>query len=146
MQAKARSATAGRAKSGQRISLAIAFAILLCGAGAAQAGIDTGSCAGKRAWQRKLVEETIRSWFEGAPRAENLIDLVQAEQGIAACQDPERRLHTTRLPPGLKLPQLGAILLANELEWRGLIPPPEEALAGKAFRIAVPKPADSAGR
>ena len=124
---------------------AMALAVLLFAATGAQAGIDTGSCAGKRAWQRKLVEDTIRSWFEGAPRPENLIDLVQAEQGIVACLDPERpRLHTPRLPPGLKLPQLGALLLAHELEWRGLVPPPEEALAGKSFRIAVPKPDSSA--
>ncbi len=134
----------------QRISLALALAGLLSGATLAHAGvgIDTGSCAGKRAWQRRLVEDTIRSWFEGTPRPENLIDLVQAEQGIVACLDADRpTLHTPRLPPGLKLPQLGALLLANELEWRGLVPPPEEALAGKVFRIAVPKPpADSQGR
>lgn len=124
-----------------------ALAALLLGASAAHAGIDTGSCAGKRTWQRRLVEDTIRSWFEGAPRPDNLIDLVQAEQGIAACLDADApTLHTPRLPPGLKLPQLGALLLANELEWRGLVPPPEEALAGKSFRIAVPKPADSATR
>jgi hypothetical protein len=133
-----------------RISLALSLATLLVGATAANAGvgIDTGSCAGKQAWQRKLVEDTIRSWFEGAPRPENLIDLVQAEQGIAACLDADRpTLHTPRLPPGLTLPQLGALLLANELEWRGLVPPPEEALAGKVFRIAIPKPpADRAGR
>jgi hypothetical protein len=130
-----------------RPSTAIALAVLLLGASSAHAGIDTGSCGGKRSWQSQLVEDTIRSWLEGTPRPDNLILLVQAEQGIVACLDPERpRLHTPRLPPGLKLPQLGALLLAHELEWRGLVPPPEEALAGKSFRITLPRPADSSAR
>jgi len=126
-----------------RMTLAIALASLALGA-SAHAGVDTSSCGGKRAWQRRIVSDAIRSWFERAPQPENLIELVQAEQGIAACTPQERPLlHTSRLPSGLKLPQLGAVLLANELEWRGLVPPPEEALAGKVFRVAAPKPAPS---
>jgi hypothetical protein len=122
-----------------RAWIRIALATALLGASTARAGTDTSSCAGKRTWQSALVADTIRSWLEGTPRPENLLALVQAEQGIAACEQQQRpTLHTAQLPPGLKIPQLGAILLANELEWRGLVPPPEEALAGKTFRVAAP--------
>ncbi len=44
-------------------------------------------------------------------------------------------LHTTTLPRGLEMDSLGALLLANELEWSGLIPPPGEGLAGGIFRV-----------
>jgi len=33
------------------------------------------------------------------------------------------------------LDQLGAALLANELEWRGVMPRPEHGLAGEFFRV-----------
>jgi len=98
---------------------------------------ETASCEGKRTWQRSIVEGVIRSWFDQSTHSEGLLELIQAEQGIAACRQGDLiRLHTTRLPINLVPSQLGAVLLANELEWRGLVPSPEEALAGKFFRVA----------
>jgi hypothetical protein len=111
-----------------------AAAVLLAPAHAAAR--DTATCEGKRTWQRDIVEQTVRDWFEKKPDPARLIELIQAEQGIAACRDGRPvRLHTLQLRRNLRPSQLGAVLLANELEWRGLVPPPEEALAGKLFRV-----------
>ena len=103
---------------------------------------DTVSCDGKRGWQREVVDQAVRGWFEGQPDPEQLVELVQAEHGIVACSPgagSTQRLHTTTLPANLELGQLGAVLLANELEWRGLIPRPEVGLAGEFFRIRTPQ-------
>ncbi len=107
-------------------------------AGASTVRADTVSCNGKRGWQRDVVMDSIHRWFSRAPRKDSLIDLVQAEHGIVACSSNPSlplRLHTTTLPHGLEIDRFGALLLANELEWSGLIPPPEEALAGEFFRV-----------
>jgi hypothetical protein len=112
----------------------LALCVALPGAALAR---DTATCDGKRSWQRAIVREAVHDWFRGQPDPDGLIDLVQAEHGIAACArgGVPRRLHTTSLPRGLAVDQLGAVLLANELEWSGLMPPPERALAGKFFRV-----------
>jgi len=120
------------------------YLLLAQGAAPAVAG-ETASCEGKRTWQRSVVEKAIQEWFSQTTRNEDLLELIQAEQGIAACRQGDLiRLHTTRLPINLVPQQLGAVLLANELEWRGLVAAPEEALAGKFFRVArvrTPEPA-----
>lgn len=99
--------------------------------------IDTVSCEGKRSWQRQIVRASVHDWFRGLPDPNGLVELVQAEHGIVACAGgaSPQRLHTTTLQPGLDLDQFGAVLLANELAWSGLLPPPEEGLAGEFFRI-----------
>lgn len=100
--------------------------------------VDTVSCDGKRSWQRDIVKEAVREWVAGHPDADALVELVQAEHGIVACNTAGRpqHLHTTTLPRSLSLDQFGAVLLANELEWRGLMPAPEVGLAGRFFRVA----------
>jgi hypothetical protein len=106
--------------------------------GASMAHADTVSCNGKRSWQRDIVLDSVHRWFSRTPRRDSLIELVQAEHGIVACSsNPSlpQRLHTTLLPHGLELDRFGALLLANELEWSGLIPPPEDGLAGEFFRV-----------
>ena len=112
-------------------------ALLLCGASVASAR-DTVSCEGKWSWQRDVVRAAVRGWFTNQPRTEDLLELIQAEQGIVACSSsPARsvRLHTTTLPRGLDPGQLGAVLLANELEWSGLVPRPESGLAEEWFPV-----------
>ncbi len=99
---------------------------------------DTVSCDGKRSWQRQIVRDSVWGWFQGEPNPDDLISLIQAEHGIAACASlggRASRLHTPTMPRGLELDQLGAMLLANELEWSGLVPRPEEGLAGEFFRV-----------
>lgn len=99
---------------------------------------DTVSCNGKRGWQRSIVLESVHGWFTQEARANALLELVQAEHGIVACSSSPSlasRLHTTTLPRGLEMDRLGALLLANELEWSGLVPPPGEGLAGEIFRV-----------
>ena len=116
-------------------TLMIATALLWLHAEMAQA--DTASCDGKRGWQRQIVRDSVERWFRAEPSAEDLILLIQAEHGIAACASRggrAPRLHTPTLHRGLGMDQLGAVLLANELEWRGLLPRPEEGLAGEYFR------------
>jgi len=113
-------------------------ALVTCAALPALAA-DTATCEGKRSWQRNIVEEAIRHWLDQTENPENLLELMQAEQGIAACGEGDLiRLHMTRLPINLVPSQFGAVLLANELEWRGLVPAPEAELAGKFFRVATP--------
>jgi hypothetical protein len=104
----------------------------------ATAHADTASCGGKRAWQRDLVEEAVHDWFHSEARPESLLHLIQAEHGIAACgsRAMPARLHTATLPHGIELDRLGAALLANELEWRGVMPRPESGLAGEYFRVS----------
>jgi hypothetical protein len=122
-----------------RIALTLAGLILAAPAFGAAAHYAT--CDGKRSYQRDVVREIVHDWFNGATRGEGLLELVQAEQGIAACRaGGERavRLHSTTLPRGLAPDQLGGILLANELEWSGFLPEPHEGLAGEFFSVAVP--------
>ncbi len=122
-------------------------ALILFGASVASAR-DTVSCEGKRSWQRDVVRQAVHGWFANQPRTEDLLELIQAEQGIVACSSsPARsvRLHTTTLPRGLDPGQLGAVLLANELEWSGLVPRPESGLAGEWFSVrALPDRAAAA--
>jgi len=116
----------------------LATALVIASVFTSSAHAETASCASKRGWQRQLVEEAVRDWFRGTPDAETLIQLIQAEHGIAACAGRgarPRALHTPTLARGLELDQLGAALLANELEWRGLVPRPEAGLAGEYFRV-----------
>ena len=117
-------------------------------ASSAFASTDTTSCQGKRSWQRQIVQDAVGRWFDNQPDPDDLISLVQAEQGIVACSagsGPGPRLHTTRLPTGLGLDQFGAVLLANELEWRRIIPRPEAGLAGEYFRVRPNKASDEVG-
>jgi hypothetical protein len=103
--------------------------------------LDTATCEGKRRWQRSIVQNAVHRWFSSDARPDDLIELIQAEHGIVACAAGTAaplRLHTTTLSPGLELDQLGALLLANELEWSGLIPRPEEGLAGMFFQVVQP--------
>ena len=103
--------------------------------------LDTATCEGKRRWQRSIVQNAVHRWFSSDARPDDLIELIQAEHGIVACASGAAaplRLHTTTLSPGLELDQLGALLLANELEWSGLIPRPEVGLAGMFFQVAQP--------
>ncbi len=117
------------------VVLAMAALLTLSASGASA---DTVSCNGKRGWQRAIVLESVHGWFAQELRANALLELVQAEHGIVACSSRSSlppRLHTTTLPHGLEVDRLGALLLANELEWSGLIPPPGEGLAGEIFRV-----------
>ncbi len=119
-----------------RLALLAITALLTLWTSAASA--DTVSCNGKRGWQRSIVLEAVHGWFTQEARANALLELVQAEHGIVACSSNPSlppRLHTTTLPRGLGMDSLGALLLANELEWSGLIPPPGEGLAGEVFRV-----------
>ena len=84
------------------------------------------------------MEATIDRWFAEEARAEDLLDLLQSEQGIAACALGQRdlpNLHTPTLPRDLALDELGAILLANELTWGRLLPPSEDGVSGRTFRV-----------
>lgn len=122
------------------VAAAILGVACMAGWAGASRAADTASCEGKRSWQRSIVESAIRAWLDQATRPADLLELIQAEQGIAACGPGQGiRLHVTRLPINLVPSQLGAVLLANELEWRGLVPPPEDALRGKFFRVAAPR-------
>lgn len=124
------------------VPLLVAAAVPL----AAAAG-DTATCEGKRGWQREVVRDSVHRWFAGDPRPDDLLELIQAEQGVVACRTTDGRplrLHTTALTRGLQVDQLGAVLLANELEWSGLVEPPEEALAGKWFEVVGREPEGSA--
>jgi hypothetical protein len=97
-------------------------------------------CTSKRGYQREAVREIVHAWFDGVARPESLIDLIQAEQGVASCSGAGARaprLHATRLPRGLAPDQLGGVLLANELEWSGLLPEPQQGLAGEFFRLST---------
>ncbi len=126
-------------------ALAVTGALAL---GPAVAHADSVSCNGKRAWQRQVVLDSVHRWFARAPRRDALIELVQAEHGIVACSSSPSlplRLHTTMLPHGLELDRFGALLLANELEWSGLIPPPEQGLAGELFRVRSKPTVDEPG-
>ena len=119
-----------------RLALLAIIGLLTLWTSAASA--DTVSCNGKRGWQRSIVLESVHGWFTRDARPNALLDLVQAEHGIVACSSSSSlppRLHTTTLPRGLEMGSLGAVLLANELEWGGLIPPPGEGLAGEIFRV-----------
>lgn len=114
--------------------------LMLCALGLAlpAAAADSVSCSGKRGWQRTIVQDAIFDWFAGRPDPDRLVDLVQAEHGIVACSARSgnpRRLHTVTLSRGMAANQLGAVLLSNELEWSGLVPVPEEGLAGRSFRV-----------
>ena len=103
--------------------------------------MDTATCEGKRRWQRSIVQNAVHRWFSSDARPDDLIELIQAEHGIVACAAGTAaplRLHTTTLNPGFELDQLGALLLANELEWSGLIPRPEVGLAGMFFQVVQP--------
>ena len=105
--------------------------------------VNTASCDSKRGWQRSIVRGAVHDWFRGHPDSGALVELIQAEHGIVACslgQGRPQRLHTVTLPRGLELDQLGAVLLANELEWSGLIPEPERGLAGGFFRVQLHHP------
>ena len=105
---------------------------------ASTATADTVSCNSKHGWQRAIVVESVHDWFTQEPPANALLELVQAEHGIVACSSSPSlpaRLHTTTLPHGLERDRLGALLLANELEWSGLIPAPGKGLAGEVFRV-----------
>lgn len=109
----------------------------------ASAHADTASCGGKRGWQRDLVEQAVHDWFRSEAKPESLLHLIQAEHGIAACGGrgaAPARLHTATLPRGIELDRLGAALLANELEWSGVMPRPESGLAGELFRVREPEP------
>lgn len=111
---------------------------------------DTISCESKHAWQREIVRDAVHGWLLGEAQPDALLALIQAEQGIVACRpEPRRimRLHTLRLDRGLEVDQLGAVLLANELEWSGLVPAPADGLAGEWFRVRVrPSPLEETGR
>ena len=113
---------------------------------ATSAAVDTVSCSGKRGWQRDIVRQAVVAWFHGVPDPDHLVQLVQAEHGIVACSGgaQPRSLHTPTLQRGLDMTQLGAVLLANELEWRGLMPRPEEGLVGEFFRVERRTPTDDA--
>ncbi len=120
-------------------TLTLVLALSLLGPAIAQA-YDTATCDGKRGWQRGVVRSAIWRWFDRDVQPSDLVELVQAEHGIVACSARSglpSRLHTPELPRGLELDQLGAILLANELEWAGLIRYPEEGLAGEFFRVRL---------
>ena len=121
----------------------LALVITLTSVPTAATATDTASCEGKRSWQRRIVQTAVHGWFKGEPRPTHLLDLLQAEQGIIACSSGHHRplrLHTATLPRGLAVDQLGAVLLANELEWSGLIQRPEEGLAGEWFTVQFPAP------
>jgi hypothetical protein len=104
----------------------------------AASGWDTTTCDGKHSWQRRVVRTSVHHWFANEAHPDDLLELVQAEQGIVACRARHgrlSRLHTATLPRGLAPDQLGALLLANELEWARLVPPPAEGLAGEWFQV-----------
>ena len=119
------------------ITVITGICLLAMAAVPAQA-VDSASCQNKRSWQRSIVRAAIADWVRGTPDPDRLVELVQAEHGIVACAAGSGQpgaLHTVTLPRGLSLDQLGAVLLANELEWRGLVAPPAAGLQGEVFRI-----------
>ncbi len=114
----------------------LGLALLLASPAAARP-VDTASCDGKRGWQQQIVRDAVRHWLDGHVDPEDLISLVQAEHGLVACSPGRapRGLHTPTLNGSLRPGQLGGLLLANELQWRGLVPAPETGLAGVSFRV-----------
>ena len=125
----------------RRMILAAAL-VILASAPIATSGATTGTCEDKRAWQRRIVERAVARWFEHDARPMDLLELIQAEQGIAACSNGSHRplrLHTSTLPADLEMEQFAAYVLANELEWSGLVPEPERGLAGEWFEVK-PRP------
>ena len=110
---------------------------------------STARCQDKRAWQQRIVERIVQRWLDGQPRALDLADLIQAEQGRVACSAGSEfptRLHTPQLPRYLELDQLGSVLLAHELEWRFLLPPPEAGLIGVSFKVRSRAPTSEDAR
>jgi hypothetical protein len=118
------------------------IAIALLGASVAfptaACAVDSSSCEGKRAYHGKVVQRIVHQWFDERQDPEELLHLIQSEQGLAACVargGAAPRLHTTRLAPGFEVWELAGTVLANELEWAGLLPPPYEGLAGQYFNV-----------
>lgn len=100
--------------------------------------LDSSSCEGKRAYHGKVVQRIVHQWFDESQDPEELLHLIQSEQGLAACVSrggATPRLHTTRLAPGFEVWELAGTVLANELEWAGLMPAPYEGLAGQYFNV-----------
>ena len=80
----------------------------------------------------------VQRWLDGAYRPGALVNLIAAEQGVAACYRGNGRiprLHVPTLPRNLRPGDLGAWLLTNELAWEGLQPKPEDGLAGEWFHV-----------
>jgi hypothetical protein len=102
---------------------------------------DTVGCVAKTTWRNEIVDTLVKSWYRNDSRTDDLLDLIQAEQGIAACslgRAQPKRLHTSTLPRDLRRTELGGLILANELHWAHLLPDPEDGLSGRAFPVLVP--------
>ena len=103
--------------------------------------LDTVGCAAKSVWRKSVVETIVADWYENESDPEDLLALLSAEQGIAACnlgRSRTTRMHTSTIPRDLQPGQLGSLLLANEMSWARLLPEPEEGLSGRAFIVVVP--------
>ena len=122
-------------------AMPMAFAIAFALSAAAQA-VDTVGCSAKVTWRQSVVETIVRAWYESQTSTDDLLNLISAEHGIAACQLGQRRslpLHTPTLPRDLQPGKLGGLLLSNELSWSHLLPEPEEGLSGHAFTVVLPQ-------
>jgi hypothetical protein len=126
----------------------LTFSLLVILVPVSASAAETASCEAKQGWRHRIVRSAVHRWFRSDPRPDDLLHLIQAEQGIVACTIGDARplrLHTMTLPRGLQVDQLGAVLLANELEWSGLVPRPEEGLAGEWFPVKPTPPDRGAG-
>ncbi len=125
--------------STRRLAATVIFTVLAT-APAAEA-TNTVGCDAKKVWRLSIIETIVGDWYHNKSRTADLIDLISAEQGLAVCALGRARgtqLHTSTLPRSLQPEELGALLLANELEWAQLLPAPQEGLSGHSFQVIVP--------
>ena len=127
--------------STQRAVGAAFLAIAVLAPTHAAVATNTVGCSAKMTWRNEVVETLVKSWYRNNGHTDDLLDLIQAEQGLTACNLGKAQttpLHTSTLSRDLQLEELGGLLLANELQWARLLPEPEEGLSGRSFQVFLP--------
>ena len=100
---------------------------------------DYANCNHKRTLHRQIVLENVISWYDGDVDPGRLVDLVQIELGIGTCVLGKKeypRLHTPTFPRQVDPKNFPALMLANELAWKGLLPEPTDGLVGEVFLVS----------
>ena len=126
----------------RNILVSIVTSALLVAFAASASADNSRGCAQKRLWQKQVINKIVSDWFAGAPNPDDLLGLIQAEQGRTICEMKRRNvkgLHTPNLPRDLKADEVGGILLASELEWADLLPEPGFGIEGRTFYVLAPE-------